>query len=68
MNIDPNGKGWIDWAASKVGRALTLPLGLVAPWGRSQLWQRHNSLCSLHSSLASPARCRTLSCPTSSAR
>lgn len=37
MNIDPNGKGWIDWAAAKVGRALTLPLGLVAPWGRSQL-------------------------------
>lgn len=21
MNIDPNGKGWIDWAAAKVGRA-----------------------------------------------
>lgn len=25
MNIDPNGKGWIDWAAAKVGRAPTPP-------------------------------------------
>lgn len=27
MNIDPNGKGWIDWAAAKVGRAPTPPPG-----------------------------------------
>ena len=29
MNIDPNGKGWIDWAAAKVGRVLTTP---SRPW------------------------------------
>lgn len=68
MNIDPNGKGWIDWAAAKVGKAPTPLPGAGRSLGRSQPRPCCNSLCSLHSSLASPARCRTLSCPTCSAR
>uniref|UniRef100_A0A8C4KB95 NDRG family member 4 n=1 Tax=Dromaius novaehollandiae TaxID=8790 RepID=A0A8C4KB95_DRONO len=33
MNIDPNGKGWIDWAASKVSSAPAAPQG-SAPLSR----------------------------------
>lgn len=34
MNIDPNGKGWIDWAATKVS---TKPTGLGEQWAEPGL-------------------------------
>ena len=44
MNIDPNGKGWIDWAASKVGRALS---PLSQPWWLPGAGASHGSAVTL---------------------
>lgn len=68
MNIDPNGKGWIDWAATKV-RVVRLDRGADAGegWGG---WGAALTLASAlaHSSPASRALYLTRCYPTSSAR
>lgn len=38
MNIDPNGKGWIDWAAAKVSTKATWPGPAVGEPGQVSLW------------------------------
>lgn len=42
MNIDPNGKGWIDWAATKVSTKPIMPV-----CGSSDLGQPHSGFLSL---------------------
>lgn len=61
INIDPNGKGWIDWAATKVSVVHLGRAGVVR--GSSHL--ASTSTCS---SLALPAHYLTRCYPTSSAR
>lgn len=63
LNIDPNGKGWIDWAATKVA------VSPLSPGGHRTflfLWQQ--CVCVCVSCQVSPALCPTLCCHTFSAR
>lgn len=38
MNIDPNGKGWIDWAATKVSTKPTWPVWESSGLSRASPW------------------------------